>query len=99
MDRRECEMNRETPAIDAAVKERRRPNVVVVTGASAGVGRAIACEFARHGASVGLLARGRDGLAGAATDVKHLGGHALALITDVSDDRQVEQAAERIERE
>ena len=39
-----------------------RSEVVVVTGASAGVGRAIACEFARHGASLGLLARGHDGL-------------------------------------
>src|SRR5262245_43975460 len=78
---------------------RRRPEVVVVTGASAGVGRAIVREFARHGASLGLLARGRDGLAGAANDVERLGGRPLAVRTDVSDDRQIEQAADRIERE
>ena len=60
--------------------------VVVVTGASAGVGRAIAREFARHGARVGLLARSQDGLDGAARDVERLGGRALALTTDVSDE-------------
>jgi NAD(P)-dependent dehydrogenase (short-subunit alcohol dehydrogenase family) len=72
--------------------------VVVVTGASAGVGRAIAREFARHGAKVGLLARSQDGLDGAARDVERLGGRASAVATDVSDDRQVEEAADRIER-
>jgi NADP-dependent 3-hydroxy acid dehydrogenase YdfG len=76
-----------------------RSEVVVVTGASAGVGRAIVREFARHGASLGLLARSRDGLAGARHDVQRLGGRAMAIQTDVSDDRQVEQAAERIEQE
>jgi NADP-dependent 3-hydroxy acid dehydrogenase YdfG len=75
-----------------------RPEVVVVTGASAGVGRAIAREFARHGARVGLLARSHDGLAGAARDVEQLGGRALAIATDVSDDHQVERAADQIER-
>jgi NADP-dependent 3-hydroxy acid dehydrogenase YdfG len=81
-------------------KNGRRPSeVVVVTGASAGVGRAITCEFARHGASLGLLARSRDGLAGAADDVKRLGGRALPIITDMADDRQVEEATEQIEQE
>ena len=71
--------------------------MVVVTGASAGVGRAIACEFARHGASIALLARGRDGLEGAKQDVERLGGRALVIPVDVAYDDQVEQATERIE--
>lgn len=73
--------------------------VVVVTGASAGVGRAIAREFAAHGACVVLLARSRDGLEGARQDVERLGGRALPILTDVSDDLQVEAAADRAERE
>jgi NADP-dependent 3-hydroxy acid dehydrogenase YdfG len=73
--------------------------VVVVTGASAGVGRAIAREFAAHGACVVLLARSRDGLEGARQDVERLGGRALPILTDVSDDLQVDAAAERAERE
>jgi len=73
--------------------------VVVVTGASAGVGRAIACEFGKHGAAVALLARSRDGLEGATQDVERLGGRALPIQTDVSDDEQVERAAETTERE
>jgi NADP-dependent 3-hydroxy acid dehydrogenase YdfG len=48
----------------------RKPEVVVVTGASAGLGRAIVQAFAREGAHIGLLARGRDGLEGAQTDVE-----------------------------
>ncbi len=78
--------------------QKRRRQVVVVTGASAGVGRAIVREFARHGAAIGLLARGRDGLEGASRDVEDLGGAALVVPTDVSDDEQVEQAADRVER-
>ncbi|MGE0468316.1 MAG: SDR family oxidoreductase [Nitrospira sp.] len=76
-----------------------KSDVVVVTGASAGIGRAIAREFGVHGASVVLLARSRDGLEGARQDVEHLGGRALAIETDVSDDRQVEAAADQAERE
>ena len=76
-----------------------RPEVVVVTGASAGVGRAIARAFAREGAHLGLLARGRDGLEGARRDVEALGGRALALQTDVADAEGVERAAEAVERE
>jgi NAD(P)-dependent dehydrogenase (short-subunit alcohol dehydrogenase family) len=71
--------------------------VVVVTGASAGLGRAIAQEFARHGWRVALLARGADGLAGARSDVERLGGEALVIVTDVADAQQVEAAAAQVE--
>lgn len=71
--------------------------VVVVTGASAGVGRAVAKEFASHGWRVALLARGLDGLKGAADDVQRLGGEPLVLPTDVADDAQVEAAAATVE--
>ena len=76
-----------------------KQEVVVITGASAGVGRATVREFARHGAAIGLIARGIDGLEGARRDVEQLGGKALVLPTDVADAAQVEAAAERVERE
>src|SRR5688500_4991016 len=72
--------------------------VVVITGASAGVGRATARAFARAGASIGLLARGAEGLEGSQRDVEELGGHAVAVPTDVGDPDQVEAAAEAVER-
>jgi len=75
-----------------------RSEVVVVTGASAGVGRAIVREFAQHGAWIGLLARGRDGLEGARREVEAAGGRALVLPTDVSDAAQVEETAATVER-
>jgi NAD(P)-dependent dehydrogenase (short-subunit alcohol dehydrogenase family) len=71
--------------------------VVVVTGASSGVGRAVAREFGRHGASVALLARGRDGLDGAKREIENEGGRALVLPTDVSNPDQVETAAQSTE--
>ena len=73
--------------------------VVVVTGASAGVGRAVARAFGERGASVGLLARGEEGLEGARRDVEAAGGDALTVRTDVSDPEQVEEAADRVEEE
>src|SRR5689334_207628 len=73
--------------------------VVVVTGASAGVGRATVREFAKYGAKLGLLARGREGLEGAKRDVEELGAQAIAIECDVADPNAVEAAAERVERE
>ncbi|WP_030610856.1 SDR family oxidoreductase [Streptomyces sclerotialus] len=70
---------------------------VVVTGASAGVGRAVVREFARRGARIGLLARGEAGLDAAAGEVEAAGGRALALPTDVADPVQVEAAADAVE--
>ncbi len=70
---------------------------VAVTGASAGVGRAIAHAFARRGAAVALLARDEEGLAAAAREVEELGGRALALPVDVADAEAVERVASEIE--
>lgn len=75
------------------------PKVVVVTGASAGLGRAAVRAFASEGANLGLLARGLEGLEGARREVERMGGHAVVVPTDVADPDQVEAAAERIERE
>src|SRR4051794_208397 len=73
--------------------------VVVVTGASSGVGRAVVREFARQGAAIGLLARGGDGLDGARRDVESAGPKAVAVPTDVADPDAVEFAATMIEDE
>jgi NAD(P)-dependent dehydrogenase (short-subunit alcohol dehydrogenase family) len=75
------------------------PQVVVVTGASAGIGRATAVAFAARGAKVALLARGRTGLEAAAEDVRRAGGTPLVLPLDVADAAAVEAAAERVEAE
>jgi NAD(P)-dependent dehydrogenase (short-subunit alcohol dehydrogenase family) len=84
-------MNRSQTQVTA-----RRP-VAVVTGASAGIGRAIAREFASHGWRVALIARGHDGLEGAHSDVERLGGEALAIPTDVAHPDEVEAAAAQVE--
>lgn len=72
---------------------------VVVTGATAGVGRAVAREFSSRGYQVALLARGEAGLRAAADDVEAAGGTALTIPTDVADYRQVDAAADRVESE
>jgi NAD(P)-dependent dehydrogenase (short-subunit alcohol dehydrogenase family) len=76
-----------------------KPLVVVITGASAGVGRAAARRFAEDGASVALLARGEEGLEAARQEVEACGGRALVCAVDVADATAVLAAAERIERE
>jgi len=77
----------------------KQQQVVVVTGASSGVGRATAHAFAKRGAKIGLLARGRPGLEVAANEVRDLGGEAVVLPTDVADADQVEAAAAQIEEQ
>jgi NAD(P)-dependent dehydrogenase (short-subunit alcohol dehydrogenase family) len=75
-----------------------KPEVVVITGASAGVGRATVRAFAQRGANIGLLARGRDGLEGTRRDVEKAGGQALVLPADVAQAEQIEAAAEAVEQ-
>ncbi|HTT05707.1 MAG TPA: SDR family oxidoreductase [Steroidobacteraceae bacterium] len=77
----------------------RKPRVVVVTGASAGVGRATALEFARQGANVALVARNREALEAARTEVESHGVRALVLPLDVADAQAVERAAETVEEQ
>jgi NAD(P)-dependent dehydrogenase (short-subunit alcohol dehydrogenase family) len=71
--------------------------VVAVTGASGGVGRAIAREFAKHGAAVGLIARGRAGLDAAAQEVSELGGTPYTHSADVAEFDEMQAAAAAIE--
>src|SRR5919112_2507609 len=80
------------------MREKKR-KVVVVTGASAGVGRAAVRAFAERGDSIGLIARGIDGLEAARREVEELGGKALVLPLDVADADKVEEAAARVERQ
>ncbi|MGN6554521.1 MAG: SDR family oxidoreductase [Verrucomicrobiota bacterium] len=73
--------------------------VVVITGASAGVGRATVRAFAKRGASIGLVARGREGLEAAKREVEELGGRALVCVADVAHEDEVEAAAAAVEKE
>ena len=79
------------------MSNRSDPEVVVITGASAGVGRAVARAYAERGARIGLIARGSAGLEAARLEVEDLGGRALLLPLDVADADAVEAAAERVE--
>jgi NAD(P)-dependent dehydrogenase (short-subunit alcohol dehydrogenase family) len=73
--------------------------IVVITGGSAGIGRASARAFAERGADVALIARGGAGLAAAAQEIRATGRRALELQLDVADADAVEEAADQIERE
>src|SRR5205823_10623823 len=73
--------------------------VVIITGASAGVGRATALAFARRGWRVGLIARDHDGLAAAVREIATLGGHAAMRMADVADAEALEEAAAALETE
>ena len=75
------------------------PLVVAVTGASAGLGRAIAHAYAKRGAKLGLMARNPEALAAAKQECESLGGQAIFIPTDVSDAAAVERAATQIEQE
>ena len=77
---------------------RHNPEVVVITGASAGVGRATVREFAKRGARIALLARSAAGLDGARDEVESLGGQAMIIPTDVADHDQMERAAGEVEK-
>ncbi|HWI36808.1 MAG TPA: SDR family oxidoreductase [Burkholderiales bacterium] len=72
---------------------------IVITGASAGVGRATARLFGEKGWRVALLARGVDGLEAAKKEIEHAGSEAMVLPTDVADEHAVDEAAARVERE
>ena len=76
-----------------------KKQIVVVTGASAGIGRAVAVGFGARGATVGLIARGEEGLHGVAREVEKAGGRPVVLPLDVADPDQVFAAVERMETE
>jgi len=73
--------------------------IVVVSGASAGIGRAVARRFGARGWRVALIARGTDGLQAARDEIERAGGEAMVIQADVADESAVEAAAERVERE
>ncbi|MFC1456552.1 SDR family oxidoreductase [Microvirga arabica] len=81
---------------EAAYKSSRNGPVVVITGASAGIGRAVAVAFGREGCRVALIARGRERLASSAREVEQAGGLALAIEADVADAEAVEAAAAQV---
>ena len=76
-----------------------RKEVVVITGATAGVGRAVVRRFAKEGAYIGLLARGKEALENTKKEVEDAGGKAIAIPTDVARWEEVEEAAKKVEDE
>jgi NAD(P)-dependent dehydrogenase (short-subunit alcohol dehydrogenase family) len=97
-----AERSLELNLLDSAVMssgKRSVPEVVVVTGGSAGVGRAVVRRFAVDGARIGILARGEEGLDATRREVENLGGTPLTISVDVSDHEAVESAAQRVEEE
>jgi short-subunit dehydrogenase len=78
---------------------KKRERVIVITGASAGVGRAIAVEFAKQGARLGLIARGEEKLDSTLEEVTALGAMASMYTADVSQENELEAAAKKIEEE
>jgi NAD(P)-dependent dehydrogenase (short-subunit alcohol dehydrogenase family) len=78
---------------------KKSPRVVVITGASGGIGRASARLFAKQGDHVALLARGSTGLEAAAREVRDLGGDALTISVDTADHEALDRAADQVEAE
>lgn len=76
----------------------KKKRVIVVTGASAGVGRAMVKEFAQQGEKLGLIARGEEKLRATMEEVQKLGGEAVAISVDVLDEKALEKAAVEIEQ-
>jgi short-subunit dehydrogenase len=81
------------------MKRSKNKEIAVVTGATAGVGRAVVRRFAKEGAYIGLLARGKEALENAKKEVEDAGGKAIAIPTDVAKWEQVEEAAKKVEEE
>lgn len=81
------------------MKHNTTPPVVVVTGASSGIGRAVVRAFAAKGARLGLIARNEEALSAAASEACQAGGEALVLPLDVADAAAVTAAAARVEAE
>lgn len=84
---------------EAKTNNQKPPEIVVITGASAGVGRATALAFARRGARLGLIARGIERLESAQREVEALGGQALILPADISRADKLEADADAVEKE
>ncbi|MCC9136924.1 SDR family oxidoreductase [Pontibacter silvestris] len=80
-------------------QHKERKGIAVVTGASAGLGRAIARAFAKDGYDVALLARGKDGLQGAQKEIENMGRKAIYFSVDVADGQAVDDAASQIEEQ